>query len=128
MWRAVAWAVAVVMLSVLLLSAAGVHALMSFTIAQRTREIGIRSALGAQPRHLLLGVFGRALRQIALGVLAGSILSVVVFVAAGVGAWPASVLLVAVAALMIGVASLAALGPARRSLRLPTVNALRFDG
>ena len=127
-WRAVAWAVAVVMLSVLLLSAAGVHALMSFTIAQRTREIGIRSALGAQPRHLLLGVFGRALRQLSLGVLAGSILSVVVFVAAGVGAWPASVLLVAVAALMMGVASLAALGPARRSLRLPTVEALRFDG
>ena len=79
------------MLSVLLLSAAGMHALMSFTIAQRTREIGIRSALGAQPRHLLIGVFGRALRQLSLGVLAGSILSVVVFVAAGVGAWPASV-------------------------------------
>ena len=119
---------AVVTLSVLLLSAAGVHAMMSFTIAQRTREIGIRSALGAQPRHLLLGVFGRAMRQLSLGVLAGSILSVVVFVAAGVGAWPASVLLVAVAALMMGVASLAALGPARRSLRLPTVDALRFDG
>ena len=58
--------------------------------------------------------------------LAGSILSVVV--AAGVGAGPASVLLVAVAALMVGVASLAALGPARRSLRLSTVDALRFDG
>ena len=127
-WRAVAWAVAVVMLSVLLLSSAGVHALMSFTIAQRTREIGIRSALGAQPRHLVLGVFGRALRQLSLGVLAGSFLSVAVFVAAGVGAGPASILLVAVAALMMGVASLAALGPARRSLRLPTVDALRFDG
>ena len=74
-WRAVAWAVAVAMLSVLLLSAAGMHALMSFTIAQRTREIGIRSALGAQPSHLVLGVFGRALRQISLGVLAGSLLS-----------------------------------------------------
>ena len=60
--------------------------------------------------------------------LAGSLLSVVAFVAIGVGAAPASVLLVAVAALMMGVASLAALGPARRSLRLPTVEALRFDG
>jgi hypothetical protein len=127
-WRAVACAVAVVMLSVLLLSAAGVHALMSFTIAQRTREIGIRSALGAQPRHLVLGVFGRALRQLSLGVLAGSLLSVAVFVAAGVGAGPASILLVAVATAMMGVASLAALGPARRSLRVPTVDALRFDG
>lgn len=127
-WRAVAWAVAAVMLSVLLLSAAGVHALMSFTIAQRTREIGIRSALGAQPRHLVLGVFGRALRQLSLGVLAGSLLSVVVFAVAGVGAAPASVLLIAVAVLMMGVASLAALGPARQTLRLPTVDALRFDG
>jgi hypothetical protein len=127
-YRALAWAVVVVMLSVLLLSAAGVHALMSFTIAQRTREIGIRSALGAQPRHLLFGVFGRALRQLSLGVLTGSLLSVVAFVAAGVSAGTAGLLLVAVAALMMGVASLAALGPARRSLRLPTVEALRFDG
>ena len=127
LWRAVAWAVVVVMLSVLLLSAAGVHALLSFTIAQRTREIGIRSALGAQPRHLLFGVFGRALRQISLGVLAGSFLSMVAFVAAGVGAGTASVLLVGVAALVFGVALIAALGPARRSLRLATVDALRVD-
>jgi predicted permease len=126
-WRGVAWAVAIVMISVLLLSAAGVHALMSFTIAQRTREIGIRSALGAQPRHLLLGVFGRALRQLSLGVLAGSMLSVVVFVAVGVSTAPAVVLLAAVAVLMMAVASLAALGPALRSLRLPTVDALRFE-
>jgi len=68
------------------------------------------------------------LRQLSLGVLAGSLLSVVVFAVAGVGAAPASVLLIAVAVLMMGVASLAALGPARQTLRLPTVDALRFDG
>ena len=70
----------------LLLSAAGVQALMSFTIAQRTREIGIRSALGAPPRQLLLGIFGRAMRQLGIGVLVGSLLSIAAFVAAsGVG-------------------------------------------
>jgi hypothetical protein len=66
--------------------------------------------------------------RLGVRMLAGSLLSVVVFAAAGVGAAPASVLLVAVAALMMGVASLAALGPARRTLRVPTVDALRFDG
>ena len=68
-WRYLAWGIGLVTMSVLLLSAAGIHALMSFTVAQRTREIGIRAALGAHPRRLLLGVFGRALRQLALGVL-----------------------------------------------------------
>ena len=63
-WRTIAWAAGIITISVLLLSAAGMHALMSFTIAQRTREIGIRSALGAQPRQLLMGLFGRAMRQL----------------------------------------------------------------
>src|SRR5215204_939037 len=55
-WRSVAWALGLVTASVLLLSAAGVQALMSFTIAQRTREIGIRATLGAPPRQLLFGI------------------------------------------------------------------------
>ena len=82
-FQMMALAVGLVTGAVLLLSAAGVHAMMSFTIAQRTREIGIRSALGAQPRHLLLGIFRGAMRQLALGIAAGSLLSVGVFVAVG---------------------------------------------
>ena len=114
--------------AVLLLSAAGVHAMMSFTIAQRTREIGIRSALGAQPRHLLLGILRGAMRQLALGIAAGSLLSVGTFAAAGTGLWHGSALLVTVAVLMAVVALLAAIGPARRILRIQTVEALRTEG
>jgi hypothetical protein len=127
-WRMIAWAAGIVTITVLLLSAAGMHALMSFTMAQRTREIGIRSALGAQPRQLLLGVFGRAMRQLSIGLAVGSVISVTAFLAAGIGLLPGAALLAAVAVVITIVAAIAALGPARRSLRLPTVDALRVDG
>lgn len=57
--------------SVLVLSAAGIHAMMSFTVARRWREIGIRVALGADARRVLMGIFGRAGAQIGVGVAAG---------------------------------------------------------
>ena len=53
--------VGLVMLSVITLSAAGIYSLMSFTVARRRREIGIRAALGADRHHLLLGIFSRVL-------------------------------------------------------------------
>ena len=127
LWRHLAWGIAVVTTSVLLLSAAGIYALMSFTVEQRTREIGIRKALGALPHQLLLNVFGRATRQLVLGLLIGSLLSggISVIVDASVGR--ATAILLTVAAIMLAVGVLATLGPARRSLHMPASEALKAD-
>jgi hypothetical protein len=125
--RSVAWATALVTASVLLLSAAGIYALMSFTVAQRTREIGIRTALGAPPGRLVLNVCGRAVSQVVAGMVVGSVLSSAAFVAMGVGVVRAMPLLVIVAAVMALVALLATVGPGRRGVRIPAIEALRAE-
>lgn len=126
--RFVAWGLALVTSSVLLLSAAGIYALMSFTVAQRTREIGIRAALGAQPRRIFASIFGRVVRQLTLGLLIGSLVSGVLFAITGLGTGRAAALLLTAAAIMLTIGMLAALGPARRGLRIQPVEALRADG
>jgi predicted permease len=126
--RSMAWAVALITASVLLLSAAGIYAMMSFIVAQRTREIGIRTALGAPPRRVMANVFGRAAWQVAGGVLIGSILSGGAFMAIGIGLARATPLLLPVAAIMTLVGLLAAFGPARRALRIQAIEALRAEG
>jgi len=121
---------AVVTLSVLLLSAAGMYALMSFTVNQRRREIGIRSALGAQPRRLLAGIFRRALRQLGVGAIAGLLVAIVLdfYVPIElVGGWNIPAVIPAAAALMITIGLLSAFGPARRGLKVEPTEALR-DG
>ena len=127
-WRSMAWGVGLVTASILLLSAAGIYALMSFTVAQRTREIGIRTALGASPRHVLLNVFRRAIWQIAAGVMLGSILSSAALTALGLGVTSAAPLILTVGISMGLVGLLSSLGPARRGLRIQAVEALRAEG
>jgi hypothetical protein len=63
--------IVMVTLSVVLLSAAGIYALMSFTVARRRREIGIRTALGAKPVRVLADILSRATRQIGIGIVIG---------------------------------------------------------
>jgi predicted permease len=116
--------------SVLLLSAAGLYALMSFSVAQRRREIGIRSALGAQPGQLVAAVFRRAFWQIGAGSAAGMLAAYL----AGryvpieqVGGLPIPGILAGAAAFMLVVGVLAALGPARRGLRIDPTEALRSE-
>ena len=112
---------------VLMLSSAGIYALMSITVSQRRREIGIRMALGADPRRLVASIFSRALGQLAAGAALGMALAVVLERSSGsslMGGNEAIVLPV-VALFMMVVGTLAAVGPARRSLRIEPTEALR---
>ena len=125
--------VAVTAAVALLLSTAGIYALVSFTLARRTREIGIRMALGAAPRRIITGVFSRAFSQVGLGVLAGALPGVVIIMEglkdARSSYTAASVILMcAVCALVVLVAAISCAAPLRRALRIEPTQALRTDG
>jgi putative ABC transport system permease protein len=115
--------------SVLLLSAAGIYALMSFTIARRRREIGIRTALGAGRSRVLRSVLRRTAGQIGTGIVVGILLAglLVQTLEGGRADVRGVYVLLAVAAFMTVVGVLAALGPARRALRIQPTEALRTD-
>lgn len=137
--RTVALTVAATTLSVLLLSAAGIYAMLSFTVARRRREIGIRVALGADSRRIVSSIFARASAQLGAGVAVGLIVALAVEVATnglvmGGGLSPANgglrgavVLMPIVAVIVMVVGLLAALGPARRGLAVEPTEALRDD-
>lgn len=59
----------------LLLAAAGLYGVMSFAVTQRTREMGVRSALGAQGRQLVMLVMRRCVVQLAIGMVLGLVLA-----------------------------------------------------
>jgi ABC-type antimicrobial peptide transport system permease subunit len=114
-----------VLLVALVFSAAGLYALMAVTVARRTREIGIRIALGANPRNVLRTVFARAGRQLGGGIIAGNSLILLL-------AWRADSLTadlvassVITSVIMAAVGVLACAAPARRALRIQPTEALR---
>jgi ABC-type antimicrobial peptide transport system permease subunit len=125
--RMEAGALAAVTLSVLLLSAAGIYSLMSMTVSQRRKEIGIRMALGADGKRIVANIFSRALGQLAAGAALGVALGAALERASGGSLLQgnAVVVLSVVVFLMMAVGFVAALGPARRSLRIEPTEALR---
>jgi len=114
----------------LFLSALGVFGLISFSVSQRTREIGIRMALGATRRRVIWTVLRQFVVQIGIGLGIGAVMALgVVRVFSSVlpttAAEPQVYLKVA---LLLGVASLAAvLGPARRASKIDPMTALRYE-
>jgi putative ABC transport system permease protein len=113
----------------LLLSLAGIYSIMSFTVSRRTREIGIRSALGADPQCIVAAIFSRAFAQFGLGVAAGGGL-VLALIHMASGGWLSARgtgLFVAYMFLMMGVCTLACIVPTRRALRVQPTEAMRAD-
>jgi putative ABC transport system permease protein len=129
MMRLIGMTIALVMLSVVVLSAAGIYALMSFTVARRRKEIGIRTALGADPLRILVGVFSRAFAQLTAGALVGLLGAVALeqVLEGEMFQGQGAVILPIVAAFMTMVGLLAAVGPARRGLRVHPTEALRAE-
>jgi putative ABC transport system permease protein len=118
-------AVGSILLAALVFSAAGLYALMAVAVARRTREIGIRIALGATPRQVLRIVFARAGRQLGGGVIAGN--SLILFLAWRAHSLTVDLLVSSVitSAVMAAVGVLACAAPARRALRIQPADALR---
>jgi predicted permease len=117
--------------AVLLLATAGVYSMMSFTVAQRTREIGIRTALGANPARVVGDVFRRAFLQVGAGTALG--LGVGFAFADGPFALSNGVfhdgpgLMAAIAALMLATGAIACGNPLQRALRIQPTEALRAN-
>jgi predicted permease len=118
-----------VIVTALLLSAAGIYAMMSFTVSQRRKEIGIRAAMGADAGQLLRSIFTKAALQLAAGVVVGIVLALMIDWASDgelLGSFGRALLPVA-AVVMTIVGLFATIGPARRGLRIQPTEALRAE-
>ncbi|HLW78427.1 MAG TPA: ADOP family duplicated permease [Terriglobia bacterium] len=115
----------------LLVSVVGVAGVLAFSVSGRTREFGIRMALGAQPGSILTKVLSEGLVIASLGVATGVLMGLVLARAVGryiaeaqlPGAWP----LVAAAAVIVAAAAIASAIPAVRAARVNAVEALLAD-
>jgi putative ABC transport system permease protein len=118
-------------LAALTLAAIGIYGVVSYAVAQRTREVGIRIALGAGSGRVLRGVVASSLRSVALGVVLGAVgalaarrlLSGMLF-----EVQPADpVSFAGAAVVLLAVATAAAVIPARRATRVDPVATMRAE-
>ena len=115
----------------LLLAAVGLYGVMSYTVAQHTRDFGIRIALGADTRTVLGGVLGQALALVGVGLAVGvagalAMTRVLAGLLYDVSATD-PVVFVSIAVLLTAVAVVASLVPARRATRVNPIVALQYE-
>ena len=129
--RALALLMGVMGAVALLMAAMGIYGVISYLVAQRTREMGIRLALGAQRRDLLKLVLGQGVRLTMFGVAAGLTLALALtrFLSSmlyGVSAAD-PITFASIALLFVGVALTASYLPARRAMKVDPITALRHE-
>ena len=110
---------------VLVLSVAGIYALMSFTVSRRTREIAIRTAMGARKGQIVRRIFGRAAIQLGIGVVLGGLIAVPVLWDGVADDGPRSLVIVAVLLLGAGLASCVI--PVRRAMGIEPAVAMKSE-
>jgi putative ABC transport system permease protein len=120
----------------LVLSLAGIYAVLSFTVARRTREIGVRVALGASRQRVVLATFQRPLSQVALGVLVGTAITFTASALIRYTELPGSesdltlqttAMIAGYGIVMLGVCLLGCVVPTRRALSIEPTIALRTE-
>jgi predicted permease len=118
-------------MAALLIATCGLHGLMAYAVTQRRREIGVRIALGAEPRDVLRLVLTRALRIVATGLivgLAGAVGVTRVLQRFLFGVTPTDPIVFAIVTLLLMAVGLAAAWlPARRATRIDPCAALRAE-
>jgi len=126
-----AWLVGGFAAMALILGVVGLYGVVAYSVGRRTREIGVRMALGAEQRNVVLMILRQAGKMVTLGVVVGLLASL------GVSRWMASMLFrvnsydpltfAAVAVILAAVALAACYIPARRAARVDPMVALRYE-
>ena len=115
----------------LLLGAVGVYGVVSYSVASRTRDIGLRIALGAMRADVMRWVFAKGMQPVLIGLVAGLVAAVAIARAARTllfGITPTDPLsLGAVVAVLLLTSALACYLPARRAAALDPITALRHE-
>lgn len=114
-----------------MLAASGIYALMSFSVAARRHEIGVRSSLGATRSDIVRTISGRAFAQLAIGALIGSLIAWrLLWELKNDGGWipeyhPLAVALLAAAGVVLLIGTPACVAPTLRALRIMPTEAMR---